>query len=143
MSVGGPTANRFDVPRTGAGTTANYLKQLGNLALDFATDEIAFFAQDSWKLKPNFTLNYGIRWEGAFNPTPEANNEFMLNAAERLHASRAAARSIRRRFPIRLNQWGPRVGLRVGRNWRRPHGRSRLQRPLLRANAGAHLGLAR
>ncbi len=24
---------------------------------------IAFFAQDSWKLKPNLTLTLGLRWE--------------------------------------------------------------------------------
>ena len=82
MSVGGPTPNRFQVPGTGGGTTASYLKQIGNLALDFGTDELAFFAQDSWKLRTNVTLNYGIRWEGAFNPTPEANNDYLLNALD-------------------------------------------------------------
>ncbi len=80
MSLGGPTANRFDVPLTGAATTATYLKQLGNLALEFDTDEIAIFVQDSWRVSPRLTLNGGVRYEAGFNPTPEANNDFMVNA---------------------------------------------------------------
>ena len=80
MSLGGTTANRYDVPLTGAATTATYLKQLGNLYLDFATDEVAVFVQDSWRVSPRLTVNGGLRWEGGFNPTPEANNDFMVNA---------------------------------------------------------------
>ena len=61
MSLGGTTANRFDVPLTGAATTATYLKQLGNLDLDFATDEVAMFVQDSWRVSPRLTVNGGLR----------------------------------------------------------------------------------
>ncbi len=82
MSLGGTTANRYDVPLTGAATTATYLKQLGNLYLDFATDEVAVFVQDSWRVTPRLTVNGGLRWEGGFNPTPEANNDFMVNALD-------------------------------------------------------------
>jgi hypothetical protein len=80
LTLGGTTANRFDVPLTGAATTATYLKQLGNLALEFDTDEIAAFVQDSWRVTPRLTINGGVRYEAGFNPTPEANNDFMLNA---------------------------------------------------------------
>lgn len=109
LSVGGPTANRFDVPSSGATTTATYLRQIGNLALDFATDELAFFAQDAWKVRPNLTINYGIRWEGAFNPTPEANNEFIMNALDGF--TFPSGRTVDpTQIPDQFNQWGPRVG---------------------------------
>jgi hypothetical protein len=109
MSVGGPTANRFDVPRTTAAITASYLKQIGNLALNFATDEVALFAQDSWKIRPNLTMTYGVRWEGAFNPTPEANNDFMLGALQGF--TFPSGRQVDpKQIPDDLRQWSPRVG---------------------------------
>ena len=35
-------------------------------------NEWAFYGQDSWKLRPNLTLNYGLRWE--FEPSPVNDN---------------------------------------------------------------------
>jgi len=105
LSVGGPNANRFDVPVA----TATYLKQLGNLELALATDELAFFGQDSWRITPTFTLNYGLRWEGAFNPTPEANNDFMLNALNGFVFPNGRTVDPTQ-IPNQLNQFGPRVG---------------------------------
>ena len=105
LSTGGPNANRFDVPVA----TATYLKQLGNLELALATDELAFFAQDAWRITPQFTLNYGLRWEGAFNPTPQANNEFMLSALDGFVFPNGRAVDPTQ-IPDQLNQFGPRVG---------------------------------
>ncbi len=31
-------------------------------ARTFATEEYEAYVQDSWRIKPNFTLNYGVRW---------------------------------------------------------------------------------
>jgi hypothetical protein len=105
LSVGGTNPNRFDVPIA----TASYLKQLGNLELALATDELAFFAQDAWRVTPKLTVNYGLRWEGAFNPTPEANNEFMLNALDGF--TFPSGRTVDpTQIPNQLNQFGPRVG---------------------------------
>jgi hypothetical protein len=28
----------------------------------FATEEYEFYLQDSWRMRPNFTINYGVRW---------------------------------------------------------------------------------
>src|SRR5262249_17239371 len=74
LSVGGPTANRFDA----AGSTAFYQKQIGNLDATMSGDAIAAYFQDNWKMTPNFTLNYGMRWEGSLYPTPDANNNLVL-----------------------------------------------------------------
>ena len=105
LSVGGPTANRFDSPRS----VVQFRRQIGNLTTALSTDELALFAQDNWRLTPTFTFNYGLRWEGTFNPTPEANNDAILNQLNG------------RTFPIgkgidptqipnQMNQFGPRVG---------------------------------
>ena len=33
-------------------------------------EDIAFFAQDKWQIRPNFTLSYGLRWEAQIFPEP-------------------------------------------------------------------------
>ncbi|HET9696489.1 MAG TPA: TonB-dependent receptor [Terriglobales bacterium] len=39
----------------------------------FRTSDYAFFAQDQWKIRPNLTLNIGLRWE-YFTPLEETND---------------------------------------------------------------------
>ena len=103
LSVGGTVANRFD------STAVTFRRQIGNLMADYATDEVAFFAQDSWRVRPNLTLNYGLRWEGQYNPTPEADNTALVNKVKgfRFPSGHTAD-------PTQINdntkQFGPRFG---------------------------------
>ena len=57
----------------------------------------------------DFTFNYGLRWEGTFNPTPPADNEFMLNALRgyQFPIGRTVDPT---QIPDQLDQFGPRVG---------------------------------
>ena len=97
-------AGRFD------DTRARYNKQIGNLQASFKVQQLAFFGQDSWRVTPKLTINYGLRAEQQYNPTPEANNTTIINVVKNTI------------FPIRGTgydpttipdsgwQWGPRVG---------------------------------
>jgi len=39
-------------------------------ASDIANEDFSLFAQDSWKIRRNFTLNYGLRWDAQHFPDP-------------------------------------------------------------------------
>ncbi|MEO7538534.1 MAG: carboxypeptidase regulatory-like domain-containing protein, partial [Pyrinomonadaceae bacterium] len=49
--------------RTGAATDAAGASSITN-------EDFALFAQDRWQIKPNFTFNYGLRWEAQIFPEP-------------------------------------------------------------------------
>jgi hypothetical protein len=66
--TGTQTLNRFD------NSAVTYLHQLGNLQAEYSVDEVSLFGQDSWRVKPNLTLNFGLRWEGQYNPDPTNDN---------------------------------------------------------------------
>jgi hypothetical protein len=45
-----------------------------HFAAKFASYQLGFYAGDQWRLRPNFTLTYGLRWDKPFFPdTPTAN----------------------------------------------------------------------
>jgi len=73
LSRGGNIANRFD------DRSVTYRRQMGNLLASFRVHQAAIYAQDSWRVSSALTVDYGLRWEGQWNPTPEANNTSLVS----------------------------------------------------------------
>lgn len=103
LSVGGPNANRFD------NSGFRYIRQIGNLMAGLTSHELAFFGQDSWRIRPNFTLNFGLRWEGQFNPEPEANNTDVIDAIDGFRFPIGITTSPTQ-IPDATDQFAPRIG---------------------------------
>ncbi len=103
LAPGGTIANRFDA------TSVSLLVQIGNLQAAYSTNEIAAFGQDSWRIRPNLTLNYGLRWEGQYNPTPEANNTDLINRVQNFNFP-SGHRARPTQIQDETKQFGPRFG---------------------------------
>jgi len=86
----------------GFGTPQVFIQGVGDSFSSFNNTAIAFYAQDSWRLRPNFTLNYGIRWDGERSP--------LLPAFNDLTAQAEAALGVREGIPRDWDNWAPRVG---------------------------------
>jgi hypothetical protein len=106
--------NRFDCPNTAnpacSGISVGYLKQIGNLQASYNGDEVAVFAQDSWRIRPNLTINYGLRWEEQYNPSPQANNDTLVNKVKGFIFPSGASYDPTK-IPNSGSEWGPRLGV--------------------------------
>ncbi len=87
----------------GAGIPSNFIQGVGNPRDSFSNTTAAGFVQDSWRMLPNLTLNYGVRYDVEFTPTFRA-----INAL-----SQAAENSIgiTQGIPRDFNNFAPRIGL--------------------------------
>src|SRR6266700_4324115 len=50
-----------------------YSQAFGPLGFQFSTNDLAFFAQDDWKIMPRLSLSLGVRYERELMPSPFAN----------------------------------------------------------------------
>src|SRR5213078_4772294 len=66
--------NRFDDNRV------RYARNLGNGLLTLSSPQYAAFAQDSWRVRPNLTFNFGLRYEAQIMPQPDTSNTAATNA---------------------------------------------------------------
>ena len=72
LSPGGSIANRFDAPGI-------YLRQVGNTLGTQQLAHASLYAQDSWRVTPELTLDLGFRWEGQFNQEPLTGNQALVS----------------------------------------------------------------
>jgi hypothetical protein len=94
--------NRFDDNRV------RYGRQVGNGLLTLASPQGAGFAQDSWRVRPNLTLNFGLRYEAQKMPQPDTSNTTLTNAV--LNANLPLGHVDPRIIENQYNQWAPRAG---------------------------------
>jgi hypothetical protein len=75
-------------------------------ASDISNDEYAVFVQDKWQVKPNLTINYGLRWEAQImpktvNPSTTAYGPYLSDPRFPSDGT----------IPDQKNEWQPRLGL--------------------------------
>ena len=88
------------------GSAGSISKQFGNSRISVPTNQQAYYFQDSWKMLPNFTLDYGVRYE--YQP-PDAENVLPYPAIDRANALTVPFQTRTELKPYR-NAWGPRLG---------------------------------
>ena len=87
----------------GLGIPQVFVQGVGNPHDELSNSPLGFFAQDSWRIRPNLTLNYGLRYD------VELTEEFKaLNA---LSQAAQNALGITQGIPRDTNNVAPRIGL--------------------------------
>lgn len=73
LGRGGAVTNRLD------SMLVTYERQLGDRSASISMRQIAAFAQDSWRLTPRLTFDFGLRWEGQVNPRIDVSNTVLVD----------------------------------------------------------------
>jgi outer membrane receptor protein involved in Fe transport len=84
------------------------LANTGNTQRTTNNNGLAFFAQDDYRMRPNFTLNVGLRWE-YFGPISETHN-LISNLAPDGTLAMVGTHGLDGAYRRDLNNFGPRVG---------------------------------
>jgi len=103
-SVGGVTTPGVTaVQAYGLGLPTVFIQGIGNSNVFFDNTTFAGFFQDSWKVHPRLTLNYGIRYDVELTPT--------FPSSTQLNAIAEPALGIVTGIPRDKNNWSPRFAL--------------------------------
>jgi hypothetical protein len=98
----------------GLGFPSAFIQGFGNPNSSIKNRPLAFFGQDSWKIRPNFTLNYGVRYDVELTDTiapigfTDPLTGIVLTPADLQTAQDAV--NVQQGFPRDKNNFAPRVG---------------------------------
>src|SRR5437899_3138730 len=103
-SVGGVATPGFSgVQAYGLGLPQSFIQGIGTSARPFSNKAFAVFAQDSWKVHPRLTLNYGVRYDVELTP--------LFPAATAINAAAEKAFNVVEGIPRDFNNVAPRFAL--------------------------------
>jgi len=74
---------------------SSFAQGFGTPGFQFSTNDLAFFAQDDWRIRPRLTLNLGLRYETEILPSPQLPNSALPTTTA---------------FPSDRSDFGPRLG---------------------------------
>ncbi|HEV2297752.1 MAG TPA: TonB-dependent receptor [Candidatus Acidoferrales bacterium] len=99
----GATLPAFNaVQAYGLGLPGDYIQGIGNSKRPFNVPSFGVFAQDTWKIVPQFTLNYGLRYDIEWMPT--------FAAGTPLNAAAEKALNVVQGVPLSSKNVSPRLG---------------------------------
>jgi hypothetical protein len=87
----------------GLGLPTSFIQGIGTSARPFDNKAFAVFIQDSWKIRPRLTLNYGVRYDLELTP--------LFPADPRFNAAAEAVLGVVEGIPRDKNNVAPRFGL--------------------------------
>ncbi|HVZ17129.1 MAG TPA: TonB-dependent receptor, partial [Terriglobales bacterium] len=103
-NIAGLTIPSFSpVQAYGLGIPGSFIQGVGNPHDEFNNTTLGFFLQDSWRVKKNVTLNYGVRYDVEFTPTFNAINSLSQDAQNALGLTQG--------IPRDTNNVAPRIGV--------------------------------
>lgn len=97
----------------GLGLPQTFIQGFGKSTSKVTNKTIGLFIQDSWKIRPNLTFNYGIRYDVELTPTfpttGVTTDRFSISAQQLDAAERFL--NVIQGIPRDKNNFGPRVGI--------------------------------
>ncbi len=87
----------------GLGIPTSFIQGIGTSDRPFDNKTLGVFAQDSWKITPRLTLNYGVRYDIEWTPT--------FKPATALNATGENAFGVVEGIPTDKNNIAPRIGI--------------------------------